>query len=139
MAKLYYLSCFRMSEVLIPKETKPSRIEECRSSFLSRIKSLDEKEKMRLDLPNDFIRIFFENSCKISETLWDHMETELGTFNGIEGWLLTHQSSSPFDTWDEVISTESPDGRAINVHIKYSEEGDRVIGVRLKGVGEIED
>ena len=128
-----------MPEVLTPPETEPTRIEKCRSSVLARIKSLDEKERMRLDLPNDFVRIFFTNSCKISETLWDHMETELGTFNGIEGWLLTHQSSSPFDTWDEVISTESPDGRAINVHIKYSEEGDRVIGVHLKEVCEIKD
>ena len=128
-----------MSEVLIPKETEPSRIEKCRSSVLAWAASLNEKERMHLDLPNDFVRIFFKNTESIPQDLWDHLESELGSFTNKEGWLAVINEFVPLDTWDEKIRTKSPDGKVIDVHIKYTEEGNRVAGIFLKGVGEVED
>ena len=121
-----------MHEVFTAHETEPSRVEQCRSSFLTQIKSLDEKGKRRLNVANNFVRIFFEEGCTISPALWGYMEDELGSFSKTEGWLAVVSEFTPLDTWDEVINTSSPDGRPIAVYIKYAEEGNKIAGIGLK-------
>lgn len=121
-----------MPEVLTTHETEPSRVEQCRSSFSTQIKSLDERGKRRLDTANAFVRIFFKEGCTISPALWGYLEDELGSFSKIKGWLVVVSEFEPLDTWDEVINTSSPDGKPIVVNIKYTKEGNQIAGIGMK-------
>jgi hypothetical protein len=68
----------------------------------------------------------------------EHLEREAGDASDSErfGKMAIVQEFSPMETnWDQVIWTESPDGKLMALHVKYHDkEAARVSGILLKEV-----
>ena len=119
----------------------------------------DGEGEIRFDIATDVVRILLEQSeiapqnCEsnpysevqtidktlranlkpipLTPTLMAHMESEMGGVGSDEEWAYQAvvNSPKPFDNWDQLIWTESPEGKLIAVYVKYAEEG-RVVGIK---------
>ena len=71
----------------------------------------------------------------LTPALMEHIESEMGSIGNDEDWAYQAivDSPEPFDNWDQLIWTESPEGKLIAVYVKYAEEG-RVVGIKASEV-----